>query len=585
MESNYDLILNKIRISDVIGGVVDLIKHGNNYKGICPFHNDKNPSLVVNDDKKIYKCFSCNTSGNCITFIQNYYNINSTEAIARLNQKYDLNLKNLVQVKQNQYSDQQLDIFEVNQLANLFFQNNLNSKLGQDVRKYLKSRNINDDSIELFNIGYANKNFKLNKYLTSQKYNLMVLEKANLIRVSSSIDDFFFNHLIIPIFNENNKIVGFGGRSLNKNNDIKYLNTSQNVVFTKSDLIFNLSQAKKEIQLLKNVIIVEGYMDVISLTQHGFKNCVALMGTNLSKNQIYLLKKETKKITLFLDGDSAGINATYDIGIKLLYNNFKVFIVKNNSNNDPDNIVNQNDGKKTVKELITNSCDAIDFFIDYYSKKYDLKKADDLEQFIEKIIKLLKPVQNLTAFKLYKNKLIELVPITDEEINQKMYKQFNYQSITRYSEPEPQQPSWPKLSYIKAEKRLLIQIIKSRDASDFYKKHITCLNNIKLNEIATLFQMYYERNPNKKNIGFSELKEIFLNRDQLLLIIEDAKKQFYLDKVYCLKIVQSCQSFIEKQKKVKQTNELIKKRNLCLDNQQKIEYSNQIKNMKQSNKI
>lgn len=334
-------VISKASIVDIISSYLHLIKKGRNYLAVCPFHNDSNPSLTVSPEKKIYTCFSCKASGNVINFVKEYEHVDFLTALKTVCEKSNIDLEELKDFSQPIKDKESEMIFELNSQANDIFKTTLFSNLGQEALKYLKSRNIDIEEIKKFEIGFSSDKTNLVQKLLDKSYSSLDIEKANLgIITDTYTKDYFSNRIIFPIKDENNRVIGFSGRSFTKDNDPKYLNTKENKVFKKSHLAYNISSALKISRTLKKIIVLEGFMDVISLSRIDINNTIALMGTSLSNYHINLFKKNNLDVLLFLDGDDPGIQANIKITHQLLKEKINVLVIDNQTKYDPDELVN-----------------------------------------------------------------------------------------------------------------------------------------------------------------------------------------------------------------------------------------------------
>ena len=308
-------IKERLDIYDVVSKYVALKKAGSNYVGLCPFHQDKNPSMSVSPSKGIFKCFSCGASGDALSFIIQIEKKDFKEVIQELAEKFGIELPKTFSGGNVQYKSIKTDMIKACERAVQFYTKTLfNSSDATTARTYLKSRDINDDIIQEYGLGFApNKYTDLYNYLKAD-FSTEVLEKAGLILKGKNNDwiDRFRNRVIIPIRNENGEYVAFGARTLEKDNPAKYLNSSESLIYNKSKILYGLYYAKDEIKRQDGVIVMEGYFDVISAQAHGVKNCVASCGTALTPEHVKLLSRYTdsKRIYLSFDSDGAGQKAT-----------------------------------------------------------------------------------------------------------------------------------------------------------------------------------------------------------------------------------------------------------------------------------
>ena len=299
-------IIEQIRkdtnIVDVIGEYLPLTAKGKNFFGVCPFHDDHNPSMSVSPAKQIYTCFSCGATGNVFSFVMDYENIGFASAVRMLGEKLGITTLGDKKVKAQKKSP----LYDVYEKAVNFYVNNLNTKEGTLALKYLESRNLSREVIKEFRIGLAvGESGTLASFL-SQLFDAKTLEASGLIKDDY---DIFRNRIIFPYDDLEGNVVGFSGRVYTDSDDAKYINTTETAIFKKGKLLFNYARAKNAIRLKKSVIVVEGVMDVIRLYSLGVYNVVAIMGTALTKEQLIILKRVSKQVYLCFDADAAGKKA------------------------------------------------------------------------------------------------------------------------------------------------------------------------------------------------------------------------------------------------------------------------------------
>ena len=349
---------NKSRLSDLISKYVQLTPRGNSFIGKCPFHNEKTPSFNVSDEKGLFHCFGCKVGGNAITFLMKYKNLSFKEAINELSIFAGLNINFQSSSDLKKKNDLLSLFFE----ANVFFKDSL--KLNKGAYQYISSRIKNNDVISNFEIGYCPSDEELIKFLDQKGFGLEEIKKTDLLIRNSQNQYFgrFKNRLIFPIFNFSEKIVGFGGREINGNSKIKYINSQESEIFKKSEILFGLKQNQESIRKNKIIILVEGYMDVISLAENDINLAVASMGTSLSKTQILKMWNLCNIPYICFDGDEAGRNSSKIIATKILEflvpgKSFK--FIRLPENYDPDSFLKKWN-KKAFDDLMNKSYDLSD---------------------------------------------------------------------------------------------------------------------------------------------------------------------------------------------------------------------------------
>jgi DNA primase len=385
-----------------------LRKRGKNYVGLCPFHSEKTPSFTVSEEKQIFHCFGCHTGGNVFKFLTEFHKISFVEAVQELAQQQGIS----IEFDKTEYTEQQSEqevLYDINTEAAKYFLNNLmHDDEGESARKYLHERNIKTQTLRSFGLGYALRGWEnFISYAKSRNLNIEKCIQLGLIGKSSNgkLYDKLPGRLIFPIFSPNGRVVAFAGRVLDpKETGAKYINSPESLIYIKGRILYGLSFAKDDIRRLDKAIIVEGYMDLISLYQSGIKNVVAASGTALTDDQVLLLSRYTNNVVLLFDADTAGIKASMRSIETLLKRDMEVKIVSLPKGEDPDSFVNKY-GKEEFEDLIKKA----ENFIEYETKHYESQgRFDDPATAAEAIRDLVKPVA-LINDELKRNLLIKNV--------------------------------------------------------------------------------------------------------------------------------------------------------------------------------
>jgi DNA primase len=392
-ENKIEEIRLASNIVDVISEVVQLRKRGRNYIGLCPFHNEKTPSFTVSEDKQIYHCFGCHSGGNAFKFLMEYSKISFVEAIQELAGKAGIQLDVEEDASKPEEQSEQEILYDINNAAGRYFSDNLlNSIEGEFARSYFENRKIKVKTMREFGLGYALPD--RDSFVEFARSKKIDLEKAVYLGIigrynDGKLYDRLAGRIIFPIFSPNGRVVAFAGRILEKKeNTGKYINSPESQVYYKSKILYGLSHAKDEIRRLDKAIIVEGYMDLISLYQAGIKNVVAVSGTALTDEQVQLLSRYTKNVVLLFDADTAGIKASMRSIEILLRKDMEIKIASLPGGEDPDSYVN-NYGKEKFEDVIK----AAQNFLEYQSAYYEkLGMFDDPAKTAEAIRDLVKPV-------------------------------------------------------------------------------------------------------------------------------------------------------------------------------------------------
>ena len=391
-EEEISKIRENANIVDIIESYgIKLEKKGkDNYLCLCPFHDDHNPNMIVSEKKQIYKCFGgCSAGGNVFKFVEDYENVSFIESVKIVAQKshQDFNF----QIK-NKYNDSETYTkeYEIMDLSLKFFQNNIASNDGKKAKEYLEKRKINENIINNFKIGLSFSQNSLKKFLESKNIDLELAYNIGLVNKNGiEYFDVFNDRIMIPIFNQNGKLCGYTGRCYLKDEENKYVNSKETVIYKKSEILFNYYNAKNEINKLRELVIVEGNMDAIMLCTYGIKNVCALMGVNLSSYQIDFIKKQRLKVILMLDSDNAGSSATLKVGDALLEKGIDVRVVRLSGCKDPDEYVRKN-GVDALKDNITNARKFIDFKLDALKTGIDLTSIEDVTAYLKNALSSLK---------------------------------------------------------------------------------------------------------------------------------------------------------------------------------------------------
>lgn len=383
MDNIANTIREKIDIVDIIGERLPLTKKGKNYWGICPFHDDNNPSMSVSRDKQIYKCFSCGAAGNVFNFIMNYDHMDFRDALVYLGNRCGVDVKG---VKKSSSNTRFNKMYEAYDISLKYFVNNLNSGAGKKAREYLKNRKIDDKLIKKYEIGLslANSN-DLTNLLTKKSYDINMI---NEIGLSNDKHDVYNDRIMFPLHDTYGKCVGFSGRIYDSSSDSKYVNTKESPIFKKGEMLYNYHRVKEECRKKNYVIVMEGFMDVIRASSVGINNCIALMGTSMTKEQLNLIKRLSSNIILCLDGDDAGVNATLKNGELFLNEGIEVKVINLPNPDDPDTYI-LNNGKDKFLSLIDNSILFNDFKLAKLKENVNFNKVSEKSDYINAVLKEL----------------------------------------------------------------------------------------------------------------------------------------------------------------------------------------------------
>lgn len=382
-QSLSNLIRSKVDIVDVIGERIPLVKKGKNFFCICPFHDDTNPSMSVSREKQIYTCFTCHATGNVFTFLMNYDKMSFPEALKYLGDKVGVDTKGVKLEKQESKFHK---FYEMYDLTSKYYQNNLLSSYGEEARKYLTSRGLNKDIIKKFQVGLSlPNNNDLTELLVKKKYDIADLNKYGL---STNNYDIYKDRIMFPLFDINGKVIGFSGRIYKNIDEAKYINTKETPIFIKGEQLYNYHIAKESVRTSKYLIIMEGFMDVIRASTIGLDNCIALMGTALTHEQMKLIKRLSTNITLCLDGDKPGQSAAYKIGEEFLKEGIETKVVTLPNNDDPDSFILK-EGKERFLSYIENAENYNDYKIKVMKNNVNFNSDVEKSNYINNVLKEL----------------------------------------------------------------------------------------------------------------------------------------------------------------------------------------------------
>lgn len=375
-------------IVDVISGYVRLQKKGSSHFGLCPFHNEKSPSFSVSAVKQMYYCFGCGAGGNVFTFIMNYENYTFAEAIKLLAQRAGVNLPEVEYSEDMKRKEtHRARLLEANKEAAKYFYYQLRTPYGELGYQYLKGRELSDETIKKFGLGYALKSGGLTKYLKQKGFEETLIQEAGLASFDerNGMYDKFWNRVMFPIQDVNHRVVGFGGRVMGDGSP-KYLNSPETPVFDKSRNLYGLNFARTA--RAGNIILCEGYMDVIAMHQAGFSQAVASLGTAFTAGQANLLRRYTDQVLLAYDSDSAGVNAALRAITILKEVDLSGKVINLEPYKDPDEFMKHR-GKEAFEERIKEAENSFFFEIRILQKDYNLKDPEEKTRFHREIAKKL----------------------------------------------------------------------------------------------------------------------------------------------------------------------------------------------------
>lgn len=421
-------ILNEIKqsndIVDVISQYVHLKRSGRNYFGLCPFHNEKSPSFSVSPDKQIFHCFGCGVGGNVITFVSKIEGMNFIETVQMLAERANIQLPTLQNSGDTEKEILKDKVYKVNEYTAEYYHQNLYQPQAKMAQEYVKKRQLSNETLKSFRIGFSGKFDELYKELKKQGFEEKEILESGLVNKNEKGQyiDRYRNRLMFPICDARGRVIAFGGRVLDDSKP-KYINSPENIVYSKGRHLFGLNVAKKGDT--KKLLIVEGYMDVISLHQRGVTNVVASLGTALTEQQGWLLRKNTEQIILSFDSDEAGVQAKLR-ALDILQNmGCDLRILQLDGAKDPDEYIIKY-GNVRFKGVVEKALSVIEFKVKILKKDLNLENINDKIKFLNEIAKLISKVENTIEKEIYIEKIAKEYDISKEaiyaEVNKLAYK-------------------------------------------------------------------------------------------------------------------------------------------------------------------
>ena len=561
--------VNKIRksndIVDVISSYIDLVPKGKNYFGVCPFHDDHSPSMSVSREKQIYRCFTCGASGNVLTFVMNYENIGFVDALKKLGDKVGIHLD----IKSSQKDSKYSEFYDIYKLSTNFYKNNLNSPLGEEARKYLNSRKITEDMIKTFDIGLS-LNDSLSKSLV-KKYDANKLVLIGLSHnYNGQLCDLFLNRIMFPIKDLFGNVVAYSGRKYDNSDAPKYINTKETVIFKKGNVLYNYFSALEEIRRKKEIIICEGFMEVIRLYSIGVKNVVALMGTSFTNDQLEVIKKLNVNVVLNLDNDDPGKLAAFQIGETLSKNGINPSVIVFDRYKDTDELI-MNDGADAFHKAYNNRVNYIDYRLHYLKSNKNLNDSVELAKYINEAILSINEIDDDILKEIKAKELSSEFDISLETIKSKL----------TTKEVKPKEIAKPKKiilndKYRKSEIRIIYLMLNNKEVIRKYEKNLGFLPNDDMKKLANEIVYFKEINGGWDYADFityvmnkpwlKESLDIVLNTEQSEEYSKEELEDYF--------------TTIKKFEVEKQINKLTNKMKETLDIEEKIKIAKRIENIK-----
>ena len=517
----YDVILDiksKVNIVDVISEYLPVEQKGKNYFAICPFHDDHNPSMSISPEKQIYTCFVCGASGNVFNFVANYEKVSFVSAVKKVAQKaginLDINVKDDYKPQDTKY-DKYYKMFDI---TNKYYQNNIKSVYGKKAIEYLHNRKIDDDIINEFEIGLSMNDNNVSKLLEKKGYDVNELIDIGLCgKKDNFVYDIFRNRIMFPLYNLDGKPVGFSGRIYNGEADSKYVNSKESIIFKKGNLLYNYHRALSHAREKHQIIVVEGFMDVIRLYTIGIKNVVATMGTAITKEHANLLMKLSKNIVLCFDGDKAGEKATISALDALEKIGIAPKIIRLEDDLDPDDYIIKI-GSDAYLTHLNNPMSSVVFKINIDKSKTNFNDYSEISTYLKNVSKELEKIDDKVVYELTVNKLSKETGVSCDTIND-MVKSMPKNEIKVITK----RTSLKKDKYQKAEEYLVHYMLRNVDAVLIYQNNVSYLNDPILSKIAMQILEFYEINRYINITDFTVFLEDKTDLIEKSLIIDDLR--------------------------------------------------------------
>lgn len=479
-------IRNSVNIVDVISSYIPLTPKGKNYFGVCPFHDDTNPSMSVSPSRQIYKCFSCGATGTVFKFIMDYENISFMEAVKKVADLGGIT----VNIGKIQKKETHTELNQIYDLSLKFYINNLNTAQGKEAREYLKNRNINEETIKEFQIGLALKKDHLSKILIKKFKPEDVLKSGLVGKNDYGYYDLFYERIMFPLYDLNGNPVAYSGRIYNRQDNSKYFNTVETEIFKKGELLYNYHRAKDDARRKNQVLIMEGFMDVIRAYTVGIKNVVATMGTAVTDVQAHLIKRMAKEIILCFDGDEAGAKATMSCSNELLKIGVTPKVIRLEDNLDPDEYI-QKYGKEAFQRKIDNPMNIMDFKLSYLKIGKDLTSSVDEAKYVSELIDELNKIDDDILKDLTIKKITTEMNIDEDLIRRHLEnKEVKKTPLKKIEVPTSTS------KYEKAESGLIYYMLKSPEVITMYNNKVTYIPGREYRMLAREISTFY------KNFGF-----------------------------------------------------------------------------------
>lgn len=486
-------------IVEIASQYTSLKKRGRRFVGLCPFHSEKTPSFTVDDERQLYHCFGCGAGGDIFTLVMEKEDLSFPESVRYLAQKYNIELPKQKKLSPK-YQSQKEKLFKITNKALAFYKKNLfNTTEGKKALEYLKKRGVSEDTINELKIGYSLNSWdSIFKYFQQIKTDIKELEKIGLVMRRNDQQGFydrFRGRVMFPIFDVSGKAVAFGGRTL-FNDKPKYMNSPDTPIYTKGQVLYGLNFSKESIRNSKQMILVEGYTDFLSLYQGGIKNVAASLGTSLTQNQASLASRFTKSIAIAYDSDDAGRKAAYRAVSLCFAHGIRTQVILFPKGQDPDNYITKQ-GPKKFKSLVNQSPSGLKFLIQETCRGKNLDNPEEKAEVAQHIMENIKDIPNSIVLSEYIKKTSEYLSIDEQELRALIRK--------KYTATNQSQTNW----FFNAEKRLLQIIFNNGDIAIKLFENIEeeDYKGLKSEPIFQIFSEFFKKGQSASHSKIYELKE------------------------------------------------------------------------------
>ena len=516
-ESLIQDIRSKADIVEVVQHYLPLIKKGKNYVAVCPFHDDHDPSMSISQDKQIFKCFVCGAGGNVFNFVKDYEKIQFNDAVIKVANYIGYTLDEKYIINQTKIDPKQQALFNVLNEYVKYTRYILNTEDAIDAKKYLMNRGLDENTIQKFEIGYNLNNDQSTKFSLAKGFDLESCVKTNISRINEfGSKDVFNQRIVFPIHNPQGQVVAFTARTMNPNESSKYINSTETPLYIKGNLLYNYHRAIKNIKQTKEIIIVEGVMDVIALDRVNIENVVATLGTACTKEQITLIQNASNNVVLCYDSDSAGQTATLKLARLLLAHKLNVSIVQNNTGLDLDEIIEQK-SKDALIKIMSQRTSYLDFFFNYSLTRLDLENYNQKKEFAKIVLSELDKLKDKFDRELMLDKLSQSTQFSRDQLLLLQDKPTQVIQSTTIK---------PKKSDIKkwAEKEIIGQMLFSAQAVFDFRQELGYFVNELYQKVALTIINYYR---NHDELIIADFITTLEDKDMIELVTQIVDSDIY----------------------------------------------------------